>query len=134
MTFKYFMHENQSWPETSIKWEEIKPKSYDIQVTDFDSALEYLKDEWRVYDCDSGRERDYYVAITDGKEKRYYHVNHDFSWAYEYDEDDNFVNAGYVDNVYEVNQITKEEAFIPDDRDWLDIGKYNYKLKKWPPQ
>jgi hypothetical protein len=124
--FKYFMHESQDWPKQSIKWEDIKPESYETQVKDFDSVLEYLKDEWWVYDCDGGHTYTYYLAVDSGEEVRYYLVTHDFSAYYS---EEGFT----VDNYFEISRITKEQAHIPDDRDWLNISEYNYNLKKWPP-
>lgn len=129
MTFKYFEHSNSNdWPNKSnFKWTEIHPAKWQVQVKDFETALEYLKeDEWWVNDCDGGNTLHYYVGISDGNEVKYYYVEHDFSAWYG--------EEGFeVHNSFELKEISKEIAHIPDDRDWLDIGEYNYKLKKWPP-
>lgn len=122
--FRYFEQGDKSWPKGAIIWREIMPRSYDIQVSSFETALLYLQDEWRVYDCDGGGEDTYYVAINDGSETKYFEVNHEF-WAV-------FHPEFYVENSFTHKEITKKEAHIPDDRDWLNISEWNYKLKGWP--
>lgn len=123
--FKYFEHSSKEWPKKSIAWIDIKPESYETKVVDFSSALEYLKDDWWVHDCDGGNTLNYYVGITDGTNIHYYNVEHEFCAYYN---DDGFE----VKNYFEVKEISKTEAHIPDDRDWLNISEFNYKLKKWP--
>lgn len=128
MTFKYFEHEGKDWPKKPEKWIVVDPEPWEVKVTSFETALKYLKiEQWWVPDCDGGNTINYFVGICIANEVRYYNVEHEF-WA-------NYTEDGfYVENVFEVKQITKSEAHVPDDRDWLDIGEYNYKLKKWPPQ
>lgn len=126
--FKYFEHEGRDWPKTAVKWEEIKPQPYENPVTDFESALEYLKeDEWWVWDCDGGNTNTYFVGIKNEKETRYYEVEHEF-WA-------QWEPAFQVHNYFTVKEIDKEKAHIPDDRNWLDLRQKSYpEIKKWPPK
>lgn len=130
--FKYHERQDYSGSTKNIEWKAIKPQSYETQVTSFETALEWLKEEWRVWDCDGGNDDIYFVGINNGIETKYYEVKHDF-WANHF-WDDSGEHHFEVPNYFEVKEITKEESKIPNDRDWLNISPYNYKLaKKWPP-
>lgn len=124
--FKYFCHQNNSWPShTRLNWEPIEPESYDDPVTDFKSAIEWLKvNEWWVWDCDGGSTFNYRLGLSNGTETKYYLVTHDFTayWGEE---------GFQVDNFFEVSEIPKAQAFVPDDRDWLNL---KHSSAKWPPK
>lgn len=123
MTFKCYQDQNvKVWPKNSDDWSEILPKKYQIQVKDFDSALEFLKAEWRDHDCDYGYTVTWNLALDSGEEVRYYSITQDVSPYY--NEDDDFC----CDNYFEINEIDKNSIII-DTRDWLNMGK----TKKWPP-
>lgn len=129
--FKYHEYKGYIGSTKAIAWTKIEPKKYQVQVHDFDSALEWIKEnDWWVWDCDGGREDTYFVGLTDGKEYRYYKIDHDF-WA-NHSWDDDGEHSFEVINTFEVKEITKDEAKVPDDRDWMNISEFNYKLKKWP--
>lgn len=122
--FKYFEHSDSECPKKPTPWKEIEGSS-------FDDVLDKLAEDWRVWDCDGGGDRDYYIGISNGAEPRYYRVHHEFYAVRGWDEELN-ESTFEVDNSFEIHDINKQEAHVPDDRDWLDISQFNYKLKKWP--
>lgn len=124
--FKYFQHSGDRWPKHPKVWTPIEANS-------FEDVIEQIKDEMRVYDCDGGHERVYYIAISDGETKKYYQLDHEF-YACWYEIEDTDDTEFTVENLFDLTEISKEEAHIPDDRDWLNISEFNYKLKKWPPK
>lgn len=123
--FKYFEHLGDRWPKHPSPWKESDASS-------FEDVIDRIKDDRRIYDCDNGGERVYYIAITDGIDKKYYQLDHEF-YGYWYDIEETGETEFEVDNNFELTEISKEEAHIPDDRDWLNVSEFNFKLKKWPP-
>lgn len=123
--FKYFEQTDNRWPKHPKPWTKVEAFS-------LEGVFDILKENWRVWDCDGGGDREYFVAISDGDRNYYYKVDHDF-YAYRYEIEGTSETEFTVENIFEVRDSTKEETHIPDDRDWLNISEFNYKLKKWPP-
>lgn len=112
----------RSYDDGPTKW-------IDIRGNTWIDAKRFIEKELRVFDTDHGGDNDEYVAVNIDGDLTYYKVHHEWYWV-----DDEDASYSFVENDFTYQIISKEEAKIPDERDWLDVSPFNYNLKEWPPR
>lgn len=94
------------YPNSKVKWTDIK-------ATTVTQAINEIKSDLSVYDCDSGGDDTYFVGLKTDERYVYYQIDHEWYW------EDWFSDNRHVGNEFKFTPVTKEVAEIPDDRDWL---------------
>lgn len=102
------------------EWNTFEASSFEIAVD------KYCNDEMWVHDCDDGSDYNEVIAVKHDKVTRYFTINHDF-WA------DRSDGEFTVQNYFTVKEIYKQEAKIPEERDWISVRQTSYpEHRKWP--
>jgi len=106
----------------TVKWKEIKGATTK-------DAMKWIREDLEVYDCDnSGDTTEYFAVKNNDGTYEYFVVKHSWWW------EDWFTENRHVQNEYEFTKVTKEEAAIPDDRDWLSLNPTSNMPINWPPK
>lgn len=106
---------------STVEWKDIK-------ATTLKAAKALVEENMWAYDADNSGEHVDYVAFKTEEGYKYFKVTHEWYWS-DWDSEDR-----YVDNLFKWAEVTKEEAAIADDRDWMDLRQRVYpEILKWPP-
>lgn len=117
-----------NWKVVSWKRFDDSNNRIDVFAKTEKSCMEYIKEELTVWDTDSSGTENGTVGIKfDDGSYKFYSYTHSWYWS-DWDDPD----SRHVANEFSFKKISREQANIPVDRDWLDIGPFNYRLKKWP--
>ena len=108
--------------KNTVAWEDIKGNS-------IEAAKAWVRNDLWVGDTDSSGDETEHFAIKLADEYRYFVVRHEWYWS-----DWDSVNR-HVANTFKFKEVTKEEAKIGDDRDWMDLRPRGYPENlNWPPK
>jgi len=120
---------------TPVKYELITDKKYrngkfvDVPLKTMKDAKNLIENDLYIYDTDNAHEDDHYLVIIDDNGKyHYFKLHHEFYW-HGWGSDDR-----HVENTFTWKEITKEEAKIPADRDYLDTRSKSTRSVNWPPK
>lgn len=95
-------------------WERIDS----LKGTHENILYRYFRDNYWIYDSDNSGESIYYCGIAIGSNVEYFKVTHEW-----------YVH-NYIENIFLIEETTKNEAKIPMDRDWLQLPYQS----NWPPE
>ena len=108
----------------ATRWEDVAGKS-------IEAAKKFIREDLWVHDTDGAGEETCYVGIKLDNEYTYFKVTHSWYWVDWFEEH----GSRYVGNDTTFKKITKEEAAIADDRDWLDLRPTRHPENlNWPPK
>lgn len=99
----------------------------DLNTRTLKAAKALVEEDMWVYDTDNSGDDIEYVAFKTDEGYRYFKVAHEWYWT------DWFSDNRHVSNEFKWSEVTKEEAAIADDRDWMDLRQRSYpEVINWP--